>query len=86
MRHCMSHRMSALSVTRVPPETEIYEAQKGLINQSIPTKIPVTLGNLWNPTLGGRTSDIGCAYWEGGTPQESILATSIAVVQKWGSL
>lgn len=65
--------MSALSVTRVPPETEIYEAQKGLMNQSIPTKIPVTLENLWNSALEGRTSDTVCAYWEGRTPQESIF-------------
>lgn len=75
--------MSALSVTRVPLETEIYEAQKDLMNQSIHSKIPVTLGNLLNPTLGGRTSDNVCAYWEGGTPQ-SPYSNFNCSVQKWG--
>lgn len=78
--------MSALSVTRVPLETEIYEAQKGLMNQSIHSKIPVTLGNLLNPTLGGRTS--GNVYVPTGKVEHPRvhIATSIAVCRNMVSV
>lgn len=84
MRHCMQHRMSALSVTRVPPEAEIYEAQKGLIN-------PFPLKFLWHWEI------FGIQLWEGGPVTlyvpigkvehpKSPYSSFNCSVQKWESL